>query len=159
MSSPLRPTDDEARKAAREILSGATHAALAYVAPDDGGPMVSRIAVALTEGGTPYTLISDLSDHTIALHKNPAAAVLFGEPGERGDLLNHPRLSVRCIARFIERRSDAHTHLRGAWLSRHPKAKLYIDFADFNFAMLEPTSAFLNGGFGKAYRLSPQDLR
>jgi hypothetical protein len=48
--------------------------------------------------------------------------------------------------------------LRALWLRAHPKAKLYIDFADFAFVRLTPITALLNAGFGKARRLSAQDL-
>ena len=44
------------------------------------------------------------------------------------------------------------------WLRDHPKAKLYIGFGDFHFALFSVTGAFLNGGFGKAFFLTPVDL-
>ena len=47
---------------------------------------------------------------------------------------------------------------RDQWLATHPKAKLYVDFGDFGFVRLRPLSAFLNGGFGRAVRLAPDDL-
>ena len=48
--------------------------------------------------------------------------------------------------------------MREGWLARHPKARLYVDFADFAFVRLRPEGAHLNGGFGRAYRLEPSDL-
>jgi hypothetical protein len=33
-----------------------------------------------------------------------------------------------------------------------------MDFGDFGFVRLVPQSAFLNGGFGRAVRLAPDDL-
>jgi putative heme iron utilization protein len=48
--------------------------------------------------------------------------------------------------------------LRDAWLARHPKAKVYIDLPDFAFVRLVPRSALLNGGFARAFRLTPADL-
>ena len=48
--------------------------------------------------------------------------------------------------------------LRAHYLATHPKAKLYIDFADFNFVGFEVEAGHLNGGFGKAFRLTPADL-
>ncbi len=44
------------------------------------------------------------------------------------------------------------------WLRDHPKAKLYIGFADFSFALFDVQSAYLNGGFGRAFVLTPGDL-
>jgi putative heme iron utilization protein len=41
---------------------------------------------------------------------------------------------------------------------RNPKSKLYAGFADFSYFRLEPSAASLNGGFGKAYTLSRQQL-
>jgi len=48
---------------------------------------------------------------------------------------------------------------REFWLKKHPKAQLYVDFADFFFWKMTVERAHLNGGFGKAYVLKPTDLR
>ena len=76
----------------------------------------------------------------------------MGEPG-RGDPLAHPRLTLAARAEPADKAA-----LREALLARHPKAALYFDFADFALLRLAPSGAFLNGGFGKAFRLSPEDL-
>src|SRR5690606_25906421 len=49
-------------------------------------------------------------------------------------------------------------YARWRYLSRHPKAALYAGFADFALFCLSPETALLNGGFGKAYRLTRHDL-
>lgn len=120
--------------------------------------MVTRIAFATDPDGKPITLISDLSHHTAALRSDPTCSLLVGEPGEKGDPLTHPRLTIQATAEFVDRGSEEHVGLRGAYLSQHPKAKLYIDFADFGFVRFRPTGAYLNGGFGKAFVLTPLDL-
>jgi putative heme iron utilization protein len=104
------------------------------------------------------TLVSDLSAHTRALKANPAASLLLGEPGAKGDPLTHPRLTVQATARFVDRASDEHATLRTHYLASHPKAKLYADFADFSFVVFEVKGANLNGGFGKAYDLTASDI-
>jgi putative heme iron utilization protein len=152
---PFHPADAEGRALARALLDQATTAALAYA--DAEGPGISRIAIGLDGAGTPLTLISALSAHFTALQATPACALLVGEPADRGDPLNQPRLMLRARAEFLPR--SAHADLRALWLQRHPKAKLYVDFADFAFVRLHPASALLNGGFGKAMRLTPADLR
>ncbi|MFC2968812.1 HugZ family pyridoxamine 5'-phosphate oxidase [Acidimangrovimonas pyrenivorans] len=157
-TSPLRPTDDEARALARSLLAGARHAALAVTDPETGAPHVSRIALGLTPEGIPLSLISTLARHTRALAADPRAALLVGEPGQKGDPLTHPRLSVSALARFVPRDGAEHARLRAHYLAGHPKAGLYADFADFSFVTFAPTGAALNGGFGKAYRLTPADL-
>ena len=60
---------------------------------------------------------------------------------------------LRAVAEFVEKDSQ-----RDHWLKGHPKAALYIDFTDFAFVRLRPVSALLNGGFGRAWRLAPDDL-
>lgn len=155
---PIRPTDDEARALARGLIDGARFGALAVLSPETGGPSVTRVAIATAPDGAPVSLVSDLSAHTRALKANPACALLLGEPGPKGDPLTHPRLTLEASAAFVPREGDDHAGLRARWLETHPKAKLYIDFGDFGFIRFAVTAAHLNGGFGKAYRLSPDDL-
>jgi putative heme iron utilization protein len=155
---PVQPADDAARAQARDLLAGARFGTLAFVDAETGTPGISRIAVGLDENGVPVTLISALSAHHAALRHNPLAALMVGEPGPRGDPLTHPRLMIRVEAQFLVRSDPGHAALRDLWLATHPKAKLYVDFGDFGFARLVPQSAFLNGGFGRAVRLTPQDL-
>jgi len=155
--SPLRETDEAARRLARTLLRSARHAAMAVVDPASGFPSVSRVLVGTDIDGAPVILVSTLSAHTRALANDNRASLLAGEPG-KGDPLAHPRLSVQCLAKPVARDTDLHQRLRERFLARHPKSKLYIDFADFQFFRLEPQSASLNGGFGRAYVLSGDDL-
>lgn len=156
--SPIRPTDDAARELARSLLADARHGALGVIHPDSGGPMVSRVAVGLDADAIPVILVSDLSTHTHALRALPACSLLVGEPGPRGDPLTHPRLTLQAEAAFVPRTAGSRAVLRERWLAAHPKAGLYVDFADFNFVRLAPMRAYLNGGFGKAFVLEPADL-
>lgn len=157
-ASPIRPTDAEARALGRALIDGARFGALGVLHPETGLPSVSRIAVATAPCGTPLTLISELSLHTRALLAEPRASLLLGEPGPRGDPLTHPRISLHVIAEFIRHGTPEHAALRDHYLARQPKAKLYVDFADFAFARLRVQGASLNGGFGKAFELVPSDL-
>lgn len=150
----IRPTDDEARQLAQALIRTAKYGAIAVTHPDSGHPHVTRIAIGTAPDGQPITLISDLSLHTSALKANSICALLLGEPGPKGDPLTHPRLTVTCEACVAHK-----TSLRDHYLSTHPKAQLYIDFSDFNFYRFTPLSADLNGGFGKAFHLTPEDLR
>ncbi|NVO56452.1 pyridoxamine 5'-phosphate oxidase family protein [Rhodobacteraceae bacterium B1Z28] len=157
-TDPYQPTDDAARALARDLIIGATHAALAVLWPGNAMPSVSRIALAVDDQNRPISLISTLADHTRALHANPACALLIGEPKDTGDPLTHPRLTLHTLAQPIARGSSEHDALRSIYLSQRPKAKLYIDFADFGFVRFDVQDGVLNGGFGKAYRLSPANL-
>ena len=149
---PVRPADDEARALARRLLEDARHGALGVIEPETRGPLVTRVAVGW-DGAGALILVSTLALHTHALLADPAASLLVGEPGPKGDPLTHPRLSL--LGRAEPADKTAH---RDAWLARHPKARLYFDFADFLLLRLMPFAAHLNGGFGQAFRLRPQDL-
>lgn len=153
---PFHPADDAGRALARALMDQSRTAALAYT--DAEGPGISRIAFGLGPDQLPLTLISALSAHFTALQANPACAVMVGEAGEKGDPLNHPRLMLRARAEFLLRSAPDHPALRDLWLQRHPKARLYVDFADFAFVRLQPVSAVLNAGFGRAMRLTAEDL-
>lgn len=154
----LRPPDDEARALARRLLSGARHGALGVLDPASGAPLVTRVALVPGPDGTPLTLVSDLAAHTAALRADPRASLLVGEPGARGDPLAHPRLTLALRAAFVAPDDTARPTLRAAFLAGQPKAKLYIDFADFHLVRLAVLSAALNGGFGRAFALTPADL-
>lgn len=149
-SDPFRPTDDEARALARRLIHEARHGALGVL--QDGAPVVSRIALAPVEDGL-LTLVSDLAPHTGALRAHPSASLLIGEPG-RGDPLAYPRVTLQVRAAFLEKSKS----LVATYLEAQPKAHLYVGFADFHLVRLMPESALLNGGFGKAYRLTGGDL-
>lgn len=155
--SPIRPTDDQARDLAKSLLTNASFAALA-VNDANGFPLVTRIAFAIGPRGDAVTLVSDLSAHTQALYSNPECSVLVGEPQEKGDPLTHPRLSIQARARFVDREDPYRKELAKHYLLVRPKAKIYIGFADFNFIVFDPVRAFLNGGFGQAFELTPTDL-
>ncbi|MDE4176430.1 pyridoxamine 5'-phosphate oxidase family protein [Phaeobacter sp. PT47_59] len=157
MTSPIRPTDDEARHLARTLMREARFAALGVIG-DDGCPLVTRVAFGLSPEGQPISLISTLSAHTRALQGNPACSLMVGEPGIKGDPLTHPRLSLQGRVRFVSNSGEEHDRLASHYLQSHPKAKLYIGFADFAFIRLELASGHLNGGFGKAFHLTPEDL-
>ncbi len=151
MKNPIRPTDDQARALAKSLLTTARHAALGVL--HDDMPMVTRTAIAWLDHA-PHLLVSDLSQHTKALAASPACSVLVGDPADKGDPLTHPRLTLQCLAHRVDKSA-----LRAPWLALHPKSKVYIDFADFNFMRLSVQTAFLNGGFGKAFILTADDLK
>lgn len=152
-TDPIRPTDDEARALARELIDTARHGALGVTDPATGTPMVTRIAVVPGPDGLPLTLVSTLSSHTAALDADPACSLLVGEPGAKGDPLTHPRLTIQARAEPVDK-----GELKAHYLGLYPKAQLYYDFGDFRLMRLAPVAAFLNGGVGKAYNLTPEDL-
>lgn len=150
---PFRPTDEAAIALAHDLIAKARFAALGVRDLETGHPNVTRIALVPGPDGVPLTLISDLSPHTAALAADPACSLLIGEPGAKGDPLTHPRLTLQARAEPTDKAA-----LRDHYLRLYPKAQLYFDFSDFRMVRFVPQLGLLNGGFGKAYRLSQADL-
>lgn len=155
--SPIRETDEEARRLGRRLLRGARYASLAVIDAQTGFPAVSRALLGIDLDGVPVILVSDLASHTVALKQDPRCSIMTGEPG-KGDPLAHARITVFCRAESVDRDSVDHARIRDRFIARHRKAELYVDFADFRFFRLVPSHAALNGGFGKAYALTAPEL-
>ncbi|MEM6938744.1 MAG: DUF2470 domain-containing protein [Pseudomonadota bacterium] len=153
----LQPVDEEVRRQAKALLRTARYAALAALDARDGAPTVSRVALATDMMGRPVFLMSRLSGHFQALEADPRCALLFGEPGEKGDPLSHPRITVGGHAQILQD-GPARDHFRNRFLAKNPKAQLYVDFPDMAFWRLTPDRMSFNGGFGKAYDAGPADL-
>ena len=153
----LRETDDEARALARKLVRAARYAAIAVIDAETGHPNASRVLTGTDIDGVPVILISALAPHMAALRADPRASLLFGEVG-KGDPLAHARITLKCEAREIARDGKDHARIRRRFITRHPKSKLYVDFPDFAFFRLEPVSASLNGGFGRAYAITADEL-
>ena len=153
----IRETDADAIRQAKTLIRSARYGALAALDPATGAPLASRVAVATDLDGAPLILVSTLSAHTGAIVADPRCSLLVGEPG-KGDPLAHPRISIACRATKLARGTAEGDRAERRYLNRHPKAKLYAGFADFSFFRLEPEGASLNGGFGKAYLLTRENL-
>lgn len=153
----IRETDNAAIRLAKTLLRAARFGAIAVIEAETGAPYASRVGVATDIDGTPLILISGLSAHTGALLADPRCSLMVGEPG-KGDALAHPRLSLACRARRLERGTAEQARAERRYLNRNPKAKLYVGLGDFSFFRLEVERASLNGGFGKAYLLERADL-
>jgi putative heme iron utilization protein len=153
----LQEPDEEVFRLAKSLIHCARHGALAALDPSTGVPLASRVGVSTDIDGTPVILISRLARHTAALLADGRCSLLLGEPGA-GDPLAHPRLSIEAKAVEIERGSAEHTRIEGRYLRHQPKAKLYAGLGDFRYFRLEPAGASFNGGFGRAYELTADDI-
>lgn len=132
---------------AKALLREARTASLATLDAGTGHPFVSLVTAATDFDGAPILLASRLALHTRNMQADGRVSLLFQRTG-KGDPLAHPRLSLSGRAT-----PTAAPHVRGRFLARHPKAALYIDFPDFAFWRVEPLSAHLVAGFGRAPEL------
>ena len=155
MKTPVDPkaAHAEAVADAKRLLRLARTAALATLDPASGAPLTTLVGVASDFDGAPLFLMSTLARHTRHLAADPRASLLLTDEPERGDPLNHPRLTLNGrIEKAGEKRA------RARYLQRNPKAKLYVDFADFAFFRLAVETVHFNGGFGRADALTPADI-
>lgn len=153
----LLDTDQEVVRLAKSLIRAAHHAVIATLDPRTGRPIATRVGIATDADGAPAILVSALAAHTPALRADPRCSLLIGESG-KGDPLAHPRITLHCDARQIERGSTEEARIAERYLAHSPKAKLYAGLGDFRYFRLEPVGASLNGGFGKAYALTAADV-
>ena len=153
----LLETTGEAVALARRLIRTARHGVIATLDPKSGRPIATRVGLATDAAGTPVILVSALAAHTPALRADPRCSLLIGEPG-KGDPLAHPRITLHCDAREIERGNPEEARIAARYLAHNPKAELYAGLGDFRYFRLEPLAASLNAGFGKAYALSADEV-
>lgn len=142
---------------ARELARASGVASLVTLDPADGPPHASLATVAMTQGGMPLMLLSDLAVHTANLLADPAAALLMTGEGRTvteaaDDPLAGDRVSVRGL---IEKTADPADRAR--FLARHPSAEMYAEFGDFHFYRMTVQNAHLVGGFGRIRMFSGAD--
>jgi heme iron utilization protein len=118
-----------------------------------GTPLTTLIGVANDFDGAPLFLMSTLSRHTRNLALDPRASLLLTGGHERGDPLNHPRVT---LGGRVQRCAAPRARIR--YLQRNPKAGLYAGFADFAFYQLRVDDVHFNGGFGRAAPLSAAEV-
>ena len=152
------PTDPnkahaEAIADAKRLMRLARTGALATLDATGGAPLATLVGVASDFDGAPLFLMSTLSRHTRNLAHDPRASLLLTLRHERGDPLNHPRVT---LGGMIEGCPALGAKTR--YLQRNPKAGLYAGFADFAVLTLRIEDVHFNGGFGRAAPLTPAEV-
>jgi putative heme iron utilization protein len=140
----------EAVADAKRLMRLARTGALATLEAAGGAPLTTLVGIASDFDGAPLFLMSMLSRHTRNLARDPRASLLLTGRHERGDPLNHPRVT---LSGRIEQTAAPRAKVR--YLQRNPKAGLYAGFADFALYQLRIEDVHFNGGFGRAAPLAP----
>ncbi len=136
---------------ARKLLRAARAGTLATAL--DGQPFGSLVTPACAPDLSLLLLLSDLSEHTRHLHREPRCAVLVAGNAESANPQTAPRVTVTGLAERIDDPA-----LKARWLTVHPYAALYADFGDFHLWRIRPMGALFVGGFARATRLRQTDL-
>jgi putative heme iron utilization protein len=154
-NAPVDPNEAHAEAVAdvKRLIRVARTGALATLEAKGGAPLTTLIGIASDFDGAPLFLMSILSRHTRNLASDPRASLLLTGRHDRGDPLNHPRVT---LGGRVERCAAPRAKVR--YLQRNPKAGLYAGFADFGLFKLLIEDVHFNGGFGKAASLTVADV-
>ena len=127
-NAPVDPKEAHAAAIAdvKRLMRLARTGALATLEVTGGAPLTTLLGVASDFDGAPLFLMSTLSRHTRNLAGDPRASLLLTGRHERGDPLNHPRVT---LSGQVQRCAAPRAKVR--YLQRNPKAGLYAGFADF----------------------------
>lgn len=122
-------------------------------------PYSSVMGIALDEG-VPFVFISDLAVHTKNIKKNPYVSLMVFEP-KKENVFDSPRVTFN--GKFVLVKDEKKIeNLRKLYLKKHPDAKEFIDFGDFNFYTMDIENIYFVGGFGdESYigYLDPKDYK
>jgi heme iron utilization protein len=154
-NAPADPDEAHAEAVAdaKRLMRLARTGALATLEAEGGGLLTTLVGVAGDFDGSPLFLMSTLSRHTRNLARDPRASLLLTLSHDRGDPLNHPRVT---LGGRVER--EPANRAKSRYLQRNPKAALYAGFADFAMFRLHIENVHFNGGFGRAAPLAPADI-
>ena len=143
----------------RTLVRQARSATLSTIARDpEGFPYGSLVTVAIDAAGRPLLLLSTLAEHTRNLHAQSAASVLLTEPLDAHDQpLAVGRVTILGSCRLVP--DDEKATVRETFLAQQPGSSYYVDFKDFAFYRLEPSSLRYVGGFGRMSWVTADDYR
>jgi putative heme iron utilization protein len=140
-----------------KALLGLPRGSLGTLAERDGRPypFVSLVLPALSGDGEIILLLSDLSDHAKNLQRDPRASLLMDGTLELKEPLTGPRLTlVGEVSLSPDQPGD-----KERYLAVHPEAALYAGFGDFKFYRFRYFEGLFVAGFGRIYRLKPEELK
>jgi len=145
------PHEDPPVWQARKLLRAARVGTLATATV--GQPYAALVTPATAPDFSPLLLLSTLSEHTRHLRAEPRCALLVAAAPSEANPQTAPRVSVTALA---ERADEP--GLKARFLTVHPYAAGYAEFADFALWRLRPMAAMFVGGFAQAVRLRREAL-
>src|SRR5262245_48756716 len=149
------PKPDE--KAEARSLLALGRGSLGSLTQRDGQtfPFVSLVLPAQSEDGEIILLLSDLSDHAKNLQRDPRASLLMDGTLDLKEPLTGPRLTLLGDVRVsADQPGD-----KARYLAVHPEAALYAGFGDFRFYRFRISEGLFVAGFGRIFRLKPEELK
>jgi heme iron utilization protein len=118
-------------------------------------PFVSLVLPAQAKDGELILLLSDLSDHARNLQRDARASLLLDGTLELKEPLTGPRLTlIGEVQVSPDQQGD-----KARYLEVHPEAELYAGFGDFRFYRFRILEGLFVAGFGRIFRLKPEELK
>jgi hypothetical protein len=88
------------------------------------------------------------------MQEHPRVSLLvMAEPDDATPPQALPRVALQADAAMLPREGAAYETARAAYLARFPEAAPMFELGDFSIVALQPVSARLVAGFGRAYSL------
>ncbi len=126
-----------------------------------GDPAVSMVPFVVAADGAQLLIhVSALATHTADLqrHRRVSLMVMAGlQGGIPPQAL--PRVTLQADANILPRDGAAYAVARAAYLHRFADAAITFELGDFAMVSLQPVSARLVAGFGRAYSLVGEPLK
>jgi heme oxygenase (biliverdin-IX-beta and delta-forming) len=152
----MQPSSDfDAAGLTRSLLRRSRQGALATLMAGSGDPYCSLVNVASHADGSPILLISRLAIHTKNLLADPRVSLMLDERAP-GDPLEGARIMLQGFAEAAA--ADDLDAVRGRYLNAHPSAQAFVEFQDFFFVRIRPTTTHLVAGFGRIIDLKPEQF-
>lgn len=150
MTEKKRQKPLSADQTSRRIIRSARKAFLNTIAnPGDqalaGWPSTSMVTVATAWDGAPVLMLSDIAYHAQNIQADARCALLFDGTAGYANPQEGPRVS---IVGKLKKTTDK--KLQARFLKRHPRARLYAGFGDFNFYKMNVEKFHFVGGFARA---------
>lgn len=145
--------DAEDARSLRQLLVTRPVAALGTL--HQGEPSVSMVPFVLPAGQTaPLIHVSALAPHTrdMAQHRRVSLLVM-ADPADGVSPQALPRVALQADALPLVRGTAEHAAARDAYLARFPDSAVTFELGDFSLVALQPCSARLVAGFGRAHVL------
>jgi len=144
----------EAISISKELLREGRSGALSTALPThEGWPYGSLVTFATDIDGVPVFLFSDLADHARNLKVDNRASLLIEQTSGRKRPQTGPRVTL--LGKLRKTKEARHAE---RFFARHPQARMYAGFGDFNFYKMSIERTHFVGGFARAVWFRGREL-
>lgn len=142
-------------EAARCLIQEASKGALGTI-DAKGYPVVTLVALATLEDGTPLLLLSRIAGHTQNILRDPRVSLMIEGVLSETDPMLTERLTL--VGRLVPLEAPFIAKGKQRFTARHQGAEPYDTALDFSYFRLEIDHGRFNRGFGAFSRLRGDEL-